>query len=379
MLPLVPAMKIKMNRTFSRLTLDSVLVAVFVLVFLAYDNAIAATSPCGDALHSMLTPDHVVAQLTPSQENQAFIEKIAREALGEKTDKLTEEFKQAVNGPGCLGDPEACVARAAAEAMDPESKSGKNFLSDFFGKSCLVSGKDGNLPANLALAASNRSALMLNMIVGVGGVGLSYGQMHAKDANAEFPFAIMATTVVSVLIRSEVGCRNMAKTAPVTDQAAPPVSWGRTALSNYVSYGIWIVPSAGIYVGFLMAEDLIRGKEVFSKDKMEEYLREGAVSCVWDLGSNVLQVAYFDKLFLKQIPAGREALAKLLENRVFKGSLKSIGGKKVLIVYVHDMPGFLLDLGIRVTNSGVRNYGYIKLSDAVQNHFEKPKADVSPK
>ena len=313
-------------------------------------------SECVEALRKFLSSPKLFEGTEPTDANLSALRGIVDARIQQEHVAIENSLERAVST--CPSPRTDCLSAAIDQNLNPESPRNQKFLRELFGNVCLLSGAAKGLPPNPLLAKNARSSVALNLALSMGALTSGYLMESSGDPKAQIPFDVAATVIGSILIRSEVGCRNQSKNAS-TLESALALSWPKKFIKNYLDYLPWVPTMAGMYVGFVAAEDLIRGEDILTGDKLKEYLNKAVLSMVWDLGFNLVHVTFLDKVYFQTLPRGRELLNNFLRRKVYAGTLRGLADKKLLIVPVGEVPGYIFELGARWSIQTARQYAWL--------------------
>ena len=320
----------------------------YLLIFIVSATAIAAPG-CGDTFSDGPTQESV---------SKAFKnEEIQRH-------KDVEEAVKSCQGTNAA----KCLESKFEEALRPESPQNQAFLKKLFKKPCLLGGGP-----HAALAKQVFRSYAINASISLSTQVAGYFTKHAADPNYTFPIGYVAQSQLFAMILAEQVCRNKIKNLNSTDAAA------KKAFDNFVkSYLPTMLVASSTYMAAVIFEEYMRGEDITSPEKIEGYLREGALAIAWDIGTVALNAAIMDKIMIEKIPQWGKLISQSLQSGVLKNA-KWIEGQKLLVVKASDLVGTGSEVGIRWFYYYLRSLGWQSASHYVRNSAEEEKLKVEEK
>lgn len=247
---------------------------------------------------------------------------------------------------------QSCVAKRLEDGLHPENPHNKKFFESIFEKSCLKSGFGNSALARKAMA----NYLMTASIALTSTVGGYYSNAATTGKN-QFPIAYMATSQLFLLIGSEITCRNVSRSDGAT------VTNKKILFENFKAYTAMNIISNIVYMALMATEDHLRGD---LDRNFESYLKEGAVSMIWDTAFAGLHAFHFDKVMLQSLPQLRDFINQGVKNKFFaKAEWLKVNNEWVLRVI--KAPGYGTELSLRWLYSYARSYGWQRVSTAIQS------------
>jgi hypothetical protein len=200
-----------------------------------------------------------------------------------------------------------------------------------------------------------------------------YSVRHAEENGLkapDFPFDLMGTVIVLYAWQSLIQCQNEMMPAKNPSAGFLKRSWDK-----YLPYLKMDIAGAGIYVGAIMLEDIIRGHDVSASD----LAGEGAFGLGWDLGMSTAHVLILDRVLMRYLPGGRVWLSDMIKKGVFRKGTAQRGTKKFLFLKSEkwaEVPGLALEFLIRQGYISARSFGFVQL----RNHLfagEEEESELS--
>lgn len=238
----------------------------------------------------------------------------------------------------CAGDAR-CIERSVKELEN------SGWFKRLFSKTCI-----GRNPTAL-------SNLIRNYMVGFTAFGATW-----LASDSEFPFDMFATITVMGAVYGEVACVNTFE--PKSPGAADMRYFSAQRLKeSYLRY-LKVEPIfVGTFVTASMTEDYFRGRDVFTKDAMLDYLKEGAYIAVFDFAfNNVRAVLVLDPLYLKGLPRLDRFVTEGFHRGVF-GRVVNLEGKGFLFKQMYNLPGTIIDWPLRSAIKSADGYVFFKAKD----------------
>jgi len=194
----------------------------------------------------------------------------------------------------------------------------------------------------------------------------TYSVNKAREEKTEapdFPFDLLATSISMNAWTALIQCKN-----ELMNGNNPDKSWVRQKFENYMRYFWMNVAGAGVYTGFIAAEDAIRGENIFASDNLSEYGKEAMFGFAWDSSTDFVHVLILDKVLMKYLPGGRAMITDLVRKGVFRGKWLNAGSKRFLRLQAQDWakaPGLLVEFLVRQGYVSARAFSYVQIRNSL--------------
>lgn len=252
-----------------------------------------------------------------------------------------ELAQEALTRLKACGRDRSCIEQAVGE-LTSESRFRKLFSGTCIGRHAAAL---SNLAYQYALALS--------------AVGLSYA---ASDTD-EFPYGYLVSSITLTAFWSEIACRAHLE-GPANIPEAEAAGFFKRFARSYWTYTKAIPVEVGMLVGTQWVEDAIRGKDVTSREYLEERLRQGVFIMVWDLGiANARSILIMNPLNLRVWPGANRAVTNLFQQG-WLGKLVSLNGRAVIVQRV---PGAVTEFVGRAAVRAFNTYLFLNVMDYVED------------
>jgi hypothetical protein len=325
----------------------------------------------GDALSPVWRHvDERASQLLPAEPSDGQIRAVLRSepdfadriqaAYARELQPLKEALKSdlkdaAKDAKAACGNDATCIeARLLADAKIPEKV--KN--------ACPLS--------PLHLARVNQAAFtqqVRNLAIGLSSIGVAHttrinSALESDAAMPDFPFDLTATAITLTILRTRIMCKNEYSMRPEDATMTRMQKIKR----NFLAYQGVLIYGNFIYIGFVAGEDMMRGEDIFTEEKLKAYGTEFVVSYVWDQAFAGLGVVVLDPAMKRLADLGPFAANRIgrLLPATINGWFVKKGEKNFLFLKVGNLleiPGVAADYATRFAISTARSRLWLQVRD----------------
>lgn len=284
--------------------------------------------------------------------------------ISEEVDKLMEEVDTSVKQSyeSCVASgkaPLTCIDKAGNEAT-ANVKFGENLAKhapDKKTEACLVS---------LDKSSKQKFLERSNMALNLGAMSAATLMFHEVErrqalANGEEPpkfnFAIIGAAVAFSIYRSVITCKN------VFDASAPGATKTKSQKlkEKFWRYTKMSIIENSVFVGMLIAQDAIRGEDVFEEDNLKSYATDFAFGMVWNAGMAGMHIGFLDKFLIQGLDGIRYNISRWIARGWIRPIVvKSRGKAKVIVRVSYQIPAFVVDSTIRTALTAGRMWIYLE-------------------
>ena len=347
---------------------------------------------CVGSLNAFLNVQMLMESAGGSRQGSRDIDALVDAEMREYVNNVALALEHDVNFCADADCTIATRAQAFVEAdLTKNAPDKKNFFERVFGMKCLsTGGAPGTDLKDMAWAREQRKNALLN--IGIAMTAMTVGIYEAKKSFQEvakhpetlkpgtklYPplpqYANYALTIAGILSRTEIYCQNeiLKRSGKILELEASQGAWLRTKVSQFKSNIKPVLIFNGLYIGGIVTTEALMGRDVTTREKAKEYAGKMASSLVWDMSFNAIGVIVLDDVYGIYLP--------LLAKNVNRYAAKAVGeaALPLLKLRVADVPGPVVDAGLRFGISAARNYGYSFYESAGVNFVDRLVDPASP-